>query len=941
MSKYLKKLIPILFILTILVGVFGVSSDANAVDTPAPATATPPATITAPVPSCTDKDGKAVTEQEAECKANNHHWNGPNRTGVPNPGETSTKSDNAFLNSISDSTCGIGGIFWSNGSSLTGCIIQIAYYTLYVFPAFLLWLGAYFFNTILSITLLDSSIYSSSKFIPEAWAIVRDLSNIFFIIILLFIAFQTILGIGDGHGGGPKKAIAQVVVMALLINFSMFFTKVVIDSANILALVFYNKINVETVEKSANAAPNVRPYPNVTNNPNEKDISGGMVKAFDPTQFLTQEFFDKASTQYIPASPTNPASSTKGKVPLGIMLGIIVLTGFIMSLAAYAFFIAGASFLGRLVELWVLIIFSPFAFMSSTVSFLDHIPTIGWKQWFERLLATSFMAPIFMFFMYFIFKMINANPYDGLLNKNNPEVGTIVTILSILIPALIILSLLLKAIEYAKKGSGQFGEMAIKLSQAALGIAVGGGVGLMAKGLQGGLGHAGKRVFESKTLADMETNGGWASRRLASGLRSVAGGNDGKGGFAGSSFDLRKGVLGGALKAASAVTGLDLGGKNTFMMGEDGGYEADLKRKDAIRKARAEGLKVKEGEEEKQKLNQLKEEQQEVSLKNEAVIHEKDKEIESAKGKRETLEKLANSTKDTPEYEANRQAFRDASDTVARLQSERGAIKNGMMFDPKTGKYNTHNGNITRDEVAKANIEAENAESDLSKADAARIKAIEDETAAKNAETQAITRNKTATDANTLAEKDLIDHPTSTEAINNAKATRIALENAEKETTETKKAVQQAIENSSNTTQAYSIAEKISEEKNAYAKRANEDAVKAGGKFGNSQNNYEDTLIPHAEHHIKHINDRRVRGYATNLQNQIVFPWNQAARNKSAHEIRMGVKADSHSKKKGGGLGEHLAASFIAEATIGGGHGTGGGDSHASGDAHGGAANHH
>ena len=38
--------------------------------------------------------------------------------------------------------------------------------------------------------------------------------------------------------------------------------------------------------------------------------------------------------------------------------------------------------------------------------FLDKIEYIGWKNWSEKLIATSFMAPIFMFFLYLIFKFL-------------------------------------------------------------------------------------------------------------------------------------------------------------------------------------------------------------------------------------------------------------------------------------------------------------------------------------------------------------------------------------------------------------------------------------------------------------------------------------------------------------------------------------------------------
>ena len=79
--------------------------------------------------------------------------------------------------------------------------------------------------------------------------------------------------------------------MALLINFSMFFTKVVIDSSNILALVFYNKL--DTTPATGNATEfNTGSTPN-----NEKNVSGTMYRKFDVTKLMDKTTIDKLKTQ--------------------------------------------------------------------------------------------------------------------------------------------------------------------------------------------------------------------------------------------------------------------------------------------------------------------------------------------------------------------------------------------------------------------------------------------------------------------------------------------------------------------------------------------------------------------------------------------------------------------------------------------------------------------
>src|SRR3989338_10218858 len=80
--------------------------------------------------------------------------------------------------------------------------------------------------------------YSNLTTINSAWSAIRDLANMGFIFILLYAAIQTILGIGSD----AKKLIVNIIVVAILINFSLFFTKVVIDISNILSNVFYDQI---------------------------------------------------------------------------------------------------------------------------------------------------------------------------------------------------------------------------------------------------------------------------------------------------------------------------------------------------------------------------------------------------------------------------------------------------------------------------------------------------------------------------------------------------------------------------------------------------------------------------------------------------------------------------------------------------------------------------
>ncbi len=557
----------------------------------------------------------------------------------------------------------------STSPHLNGCFEWLISKIFYEIPAFLLSIVGNFFNIIVSLT-LSSTLYGSS-FIGNAWTIVRDFSNIFFILVLLYIAVQTILGMGHE----TKKMIVHVIIMALLINFSMFFTKVIIDSSNILAQVFYNKIQVGAI--------NYIPAVSLRNaGVQDKDISGSMMKYFDPTQVLTKEFFDKfkktsntASVKgalvsaaggalvgsWIPIIGTGVGavagvvgyaiSSSDSQIPTGIIVGLLLVAGLILIFATYCFFIAALAFLSRMIELWILIIFSPFAFMSSTIPLLKKISYIGWEEWFHRVLKLSFMAPVFLFFLYLIFTIIQSNIFAGLMDRPAKDQSWMESLILMVIPALVILILLKKATDFAKKASGELGSMVMKGAGLALGLAGGVGIGLAAKGLQATAGAASSMASNSKWLNKYEASGKFGGQIMGRTARYLKG----------SEFDLRTGVAGGALKLMEGATGI----RTSKILSTPGGYEGDRKRAEAKRQKRNEELGVHEDEKLRQDLNNSEEDLQEMMhhvAKDFAFL---DDELKDARQKKSDAEKGS-------------QKENDAIADIARLEQVKKDIKSGV-----------------------------------------------------------------------------------------------------------------------------------------------------------------------------------------------------------------------------------------------------------------------
>lgn len=541
-----------------------------------------------------------------------------------------------------------------SSGTVAGCAKQLFYYVIYIPSTVILTISATFFDALIAIAL--SSTMFASNFMGTAWATVRDISNIFFILILLYIAIQVVLDIG-GHDA--KKMITKVIIVALLINFSMFFTKVVIDSSNILALVFYNKI-------SASAAPT-----NATNI-SDKNMSGSLYQAFDPTSNLNEDFWTAAKAMTVAGKPTTPSNY----VPAGTMIGVILIAVAVMLFAAYAFFIAGIAFVGRMVELFILIIFSPFAFMSSTTPLLSGVEYLGWSSWLKRLLKVSFMAPIFMFFMYLILLLATGGSNGarggvfGTFVQQNTG-GVIQRLLSIVIPAMFILILLLKATDFAKKGSGAIGEKLAGAARAVGGLALGAataGAGTLALGGaatvgRATIGRAGAAVASSKLASKWEA-AGWGGERFKKVATAVGG----------ASFDVRGVKIAG--KTLAGATGMNLG------EAQKGGFEARRKADVEKRQRRAEGLKVKEDEPLKQALNKTEADLQRLLNENSKELSEFDKLITK---KREALNDA------TARFGGGSDEAKAAGLELQNVKDRRKALKDGINY---SGDKDI-NGNVT------------------------------------------------------------------------------------------------------------------------------------------------------------------------------------------------------------------------------------------------------
>jgi hypothetical protein len=485
---------------------------------------------------------------------------------LPGPASVNDLNQNQNQGSVMPA-CSIVPI-WGDGT-LAGCAAQLLYYVLFVPTSFVFALTGKFFDFTFQYSVTDTSYRSA--FVVQGWGIVRDFCNIFFIFVLLYVAFATILNL---HGFKTKEMIVNVVVIGILINFSMFAAELIIDASNILARVFYNsdaiKITVQPGASTSNPNDQKNLGNGVTNilstpGPNgEIQLSAAIVNKINPQNLIINS--NQVGT--IPdKGQVTKTQDDQNNLGVGTFILITLLATAVNLVGIVVFLSVGLIFVARVIGLWFCMILAPLAFFSYTVPSMQSVDLIGWKKWWPELLNLSFLAPIFIFFLYLILKFLDTGL--SLISSNHTDGLTFV--ISIVIPFVFIMVLLMKAKGLAKKFSGEMGQAITGGIAAVGGVALGAATGGAAFLGRGTIGRIANKVDKSDWLnnaAAGKTGNAFTQRLAKFGKKATTK-------TASSSFDVRQTAAGNAF---SKEMGMNLNAKGLGALGLDtkaglGGYK--------------------------------------------------------------------------------------------------------------------------------------------------------------------------------------------------------------------------------------------------------------------------------------------------------------------------------------------------------------------------------
>lgn len=203
--------------------------------------------------------------------------------------------------------------------------------------------------------------------INTVWVIVRDGFNLLFIFGLIFIGLKLIWNYDDSRA---KGTLVTLIIAALLINFSLFIAKFIVDFSNIAALQIFNMMGNTLAVQPVGGAPTLF-------NAWDGGIAGYVLHLVGL------------------ASLGNIESAASG-------FGVAIMV-FIFLLFTALVFLAGAFLLvTRFVMLSFYMIFSPVMFLGLILPKMKSMQ----DRWWDGFLKQAFFAPAYLFCVYIALRIL-------------------------------------------------------------------------------------------------------------------------------------------------------------------------------------------------------------------------------------------------------------------------------------------------------------------------------------------------------------------------------------------------------------------------------------------------------------------------------------------------------------------------------------------------------
>lgn len=279
------------------------------------------------------------------------------------------------------------------------------------FVGVLLYFAAKCFDFMVNITVVHFADFISTKTgvglaIDAIWRIGRDISNMFFIFLIVASAIGTILDVGKMS---IKNNLAKILIVAVLINFSLPVTRVIIDASNIMATEFYTALGLEQTQS----------------------FTTFIVRSFAPPPGMGISCALGNMGNTPSAADSERCKPKPGELDYLTIIGNMVGAILVMFALAFTFFAGTALFFMRVVSLIFVMALSSLAFLTQLVPRTESY----YGKWWGSLLDNSLFAPVYLFLLYFVFRIMMQVGTATLFVRNVTSQNYIVGIIPIDQPA--------------------------------------------------------------------------------------------------------------------------------------------------------------------------------------------------------------------------------------------------------------------------------------------------------------------------------------------------------------------------------------------------------------------------------------------------------------------------------------------------------------------------
>jgi hypothetical protein len=218
------------------------------------------------------------------------------------------------------------------------------------------------------------------------WTVVRDVFNLTFIFGLVYIGLKLILNNGDSRA---RSMLVSLILAALLVNFSLFITKFVIDFSNIAAAQIAAAFQLQDGTHSVSSS-----FMNIL----------GFNQLFSPGATLKKIAADSASYTYIFS------------------------TMFLYIILAFVFMAGGIMLIIRYIVLIIYMILSPIMFLGWVFPGFASVSQDYWKKFMSR----AFFAPAYLLMLFFANQVlvsmqgangINTGSYGAVFSGQTDGIG--------------------------------------------------------------------------------------------------------------------------------------------------------------------------------------------------------------------------------------------------------------------------------------------------------------------------------------------------------------------------------------------------------------------------------------------------------------------------------------------------------------------------------------